>query len=156
MSLQNFLNSSRAYSKRVFGLPEKSVNQSGKPLLGDYNQAELIVKSAGGAGLLIFTAGYQVPGDVGRNLTLTIASGAGALAVSTNGFDITVTLASGGSTIAAVLAAVQTQLPAPSPLTGPTNPGYPFVAVAYFPGATTTTACPTLSKTNFTANQRVP
>lgn len=152
MSLQNFLNSSRMYTKRVLGLPMKSVNASGKPLLGMYNQAELIV----GTNKLIFTAGYQVPGDVGRELTLTIASGAGSLTVASNGFDITITLASGGSNLGAVVAAVQSQFPAPSPLTGPTIPGYPFVAVALFPGASSSTACPTLSKINFTANQRVP
>lgn len=149
-----FMNTSRVYPRRDMGLPQKSVNASGKKLLGYTNQAELIVGT--GNAQFILTAGYQVPGSVGNSLTLTINAASGSLTVTSNGFDISVTPASGGSHASAVVAAINAQFPAPSPITGPTIPGQPFVLAALTPSSTGGSNVATLAKTNFSSDQRSP
>lgn len=132
----------REWSLESPSLPGQYSNSWQKPLLGFVNQA-MIQAGTGAAGLVV-TAGQQIPGPVGRNLTLTIATGAGALAVSSNGLDITVTLASGGSHASAVVAAINAQF---SSL---------FASAALLPGSAGGTNVAALSKTNFKATQRAP
>jgi hypothetical protein len=107
------------------------------PLIGHANPAQLIV-GMGAAGFTI-EAGSNVPGTLGKNMTLTISTGAGALAVTSNALDITVTLASGGSHASAVVTAINAAFPstfASAVLTGLNGAGGTNVA--------------TLAKTNFT------
>ena len=123
----------------------KTENATQKPILGQVRGAYLTVGvvTTPATGFFI-QAGDWVPAEKGRNLTLTIASGAGALAVTSNGFDITVTLASAGSTAAAVVAAINAQF----------NKG--FVLATLKQGSAGGSNVATLSKTNFTTDARYP
>lgn len=104
--------------------------------------AQAVLKAGTGAAAIVVTAGPFMGPLSGRNMTLTIAAGSGALAVTSNGLDITVTLATGGSTAAAVVAAINSQFPAG------------FVSAALPPGSAGGSNMAALSKTYFTADQR--
>jgi hypothetical protein len=80
-----------------------------KPLLGFTNQGYLQVGTKTSASGFLLNAGDAVPSEKSRFMTLTITTGAGALAVTSNGFDISVVQAAGGSTAAAVVAAINAQ-----------------------------------------------
>jgi hypothetical protein len=77
-----------------------------KPLFGFVQSAYLQVGTKTSAAGFFIQVGDWIVAEKGLFATLTINTGAGALAVTSNGFDITVTLASGGSTAAVVVAAI--------------------------------------------------
>lgn len=85
------------------------------PTLAQY--ASLAVTAPDGVNQLVFTASQ--PGTWGLGVSVQIVPGSGALSVTNNGLAVTVTLASGGSTgsaiVAAVNAAVATILTASDP-----------------------------------------
>lgn len=66
-------------------------------------RAALAIPGGGGASLVLTAAAV---GESGNGITMTVIGGAGALAAAAVGTDITVTLASGGSTITQVVAAM--------------------------------------------------
>jgi hypothetical protein len=115
-----------------------------KPLLGFVQPAYLQVgKQTSQAGFFIQAGGW-LAANKGVNMTLTINTGAGALAVSSNGLDITVTLASGGSTAAAVVTAINAQFAAN------------FVLATLNQGLAGSSNVAALTKTNFAIDSRYP
>lgn len=114
---RSFLTGPIPTAQRVIGLLNNvrkgDFNTTGskpvKPLLGFQNGGYLQVGTKTSAAGFMFQAGRFLPAETGVNMSLTINAGAGALAVSSNGVDVTVTLASGGSTAAAVVAAINAQ-----------------------------------------------
>jgi hypothetical protein len=120
-----------------------NLNASWKKVERAIGHASQAVLEAGtGAAAIVLTAGAWIDPLAGRNMTLTIASPSGSLTVKSNGLDITVTPASGGSTASAVVAAINAQLPSG------------FVVASLPPGSAGGTNVSTLSKTYFTADQR--
>ena len=144
----------KPFTQRVIGLLNnvdgsanntQTENSNQKPLIGFTLGAYLTVGVASTPATGFFIqAGDWIPAEKGRNLTLTIASGSGSLAVTSNGFDITVTLASGGSTAAAVVAAINAAFSAS------------FVKATLKQGSAGGSNVATLAKTNFTTDQRYP
>jgi hypothetical protein len=138
---------SRNWPFRVWGLPSPALpaqyaNRNQDPILGFVNQAQITAGT--GAAAIILTAGQQIPGAAGKNMTLTINAASGSLTVSSNALDISITPASGGSHAAAVVAAINAQFPSL------------FVVASLPPGSAGGTNVATLAKTNFTATQRAP
>jgi hypothetical protein len=110
---------SRIWPSRFLGLADPAIPPQfpagiftswQRPVVGNLDQAQIIVPSraVANSGFLI-TAGQFLNGDAGRQLTLTITVGAGALAVSSNELDISIVEASGGSTAAAIITAFNAQ-----------------------------------------------
>jgi NADPH:quinone reductase-like Zn-dependent oxidoreductase len=110
--------------------------------LGFTNQASLIC-GTGAAGIVV-TAGADVRGLAGGNMTVTITTGGGALAVTSNGLDIAIVQASGASHAAAVVTAFNAAIPAA------------FATAALIAGSAGGTNMANLSKTYLTSNQRIP
>lgn len=79
------------------------------PLLGFLNLGYIQVGTNTSASGFLLQAGAWTEDLAGPAMTLTITTGAGALAVTSNGLDISVVQASGGSTAAAVVAAINAQ-----------------------------------------------
>ena len=115
-----------------------------KPLLGQVNGAYLTVPGTTKAAQFFIQAGGWVPAEKGRNMTLTIATGSGSLTVSSNGLDITVTLASGGSHASTIVTAINAQFSAD------------FVKATLMQGSAGGTNVAALAKTNFTTDARYP
>ena len=137
-----FLQGPRIYPYRTFGLrqtPISSIANGRVPrLLGYVGQGTL--KLGTGTSSLTLLAGFWLPGGVGSELTITVTTGAGALAVSSNGLDVSVVQASGGSTAAAVATAINAQF----------SPNF----LSAIPGGTGALA--NYTKRNLSADQRTP
>ena len=115
-----------------------------KPLSGFSLPAYLQVGAKASAAGFLIQAGDWVPAENGRNMTLTIATGSGTLTVTSNGFDITVTLASGGSHASTVVTAINAQF----------NAG--FCKATLNQGSAGGTNVSALSKTSFAIDPRYP
>lgn len=145
----------RIWPSRVIGLappalpPEYAVGITPGPgwqknPLNQASQAAVVVPSraVANSGFQI-QAGQDIPGPVGKSLSLTIVVGSGTLSVASNGMDITVTEASGGSTATAIIAAINAQFSSlfcvASKIPGSSGAGKPaalaqtFFVVPYFP-----------------------
>lgn len=117
-----------------------------KPL-GHVNRARYVSVGAAAAQFIV-TAGADLPDALGENLTLTVAAASGSLTVSQVGLDITVQPAAGGSTAAAVVAAINAFF---------TGTAAQFVSAALPPGsAGGTNITASQAKRNFVADQRTP
>jgi hypothetical protein len=149
---RSFLTGPIPTPQRVIGLTNNApggVNYLGdatpvKPLLGFQNLASLQVGSEKSAAGFFIQAGGWIPAEKGNNMSLTIATGSGSLGVVSNGLDITVTLASGGSHASAVVAAINAQLPSS------------FVLASLNQGSAGGTNVAALAKTYFVASNRFP
>lgn len=140
---------SRIWPKRVFGLKSPTapaylstnitpgMGWQDQAILGDNSQAFLEWGTGTANAALIVTAGQFLPGAPGREMTLTVTTGSGALAVTSNGLDIAVVMASGGSTASAIITALNAQFP-----TG-------FAQAALAPGSSGAGKPGNLSKTYF-------
>lgn len=136
----------RNWPTRIMGINQMSTNLPTNKIpayLGYTNQAQIIVGTTGANGFIL-TAGGDVRGLAGANMTLTVATGAGSLGVVSNGLDITVTLASAGSHASAIVTAINAQFPAA------------FCVAALYPGGAGGSNVSALSKTYLTSNQRTP
>src|SRR5271165_1256073 len=113
--------------------------------MGIAPQAYYLKGTAAANNLFILTAGGDIDGIQGTNLTLTITSG--ALTVTQVGFDITIQCVTGTTTTAAVVTAVNAFF---------TGTAAQFVQAVNGPGSTGAGvfAATTVAKTNFTMDQR--
>ena len=143
----------RIWPKRITGLsngslgwiPAGETTENGHIdlLLGHCNPAYLKVGTSGANGFIL-TAGSWIPGKAGANLTLTITTGAGALAVTSNGLDISVVMASGASHAATIITAINAQFSSS------------FVKAAALWGGAGGSNVSNLAKTNFVSDNRTP
>ena len=139
-----FAGFSRNWPTRIMGINQVSTNLPTNKIpayLGYTNQAQIIVGTTGANGFIL-TAGADVRGLAGANMTLTIATGSGSLSAASNGLDITVTLATAGSHAAAIVAAINAQFPAA------------FCVAALYPGGAGGSNTSAISKTYLVSNQR--
>lgn len=140
--MAQFLQGPRSYPFRIVGARQTSINgvANGRTpkLLGFTDQAS--IKLGTGTSALTLQAGAWLPGPAGGEMTITVTTGAGSLAVTSNGLDVSVVQASGGSTAQAVATAINAQF-SPS-----------FLSAT----AGGTGALANQSKTNLVADQRRP
>lgn len=115
-----------------------------KPKLGFQNEAYLQVGLETSAAGFFIQAGDWIPAEKGVNMTLTITTGAGALAVTSNGLDISVVQASGGSHASTVVTAINAQFSAN------------FVKATLNQGSAGGSNVANLTKTSFVASNRFP
>jgi hypothetical protein len=134
----------RLWPTRVLpGLNKVNTSTTNKlPLLGFVNPAT--ITSGTGAAGIVLTAGADVMGLSGGNMTLTIAQGSGSLACASNGLDITITLATAGNHASAVVSAFNSQFPSA------------FCTAALISGSAGGTNVVAATVKNFTVSQRAP
>ena len=102
----------RIWPNRELNINRQAAYSGGLKYAQDYldtlgHVQQLQYQSQGAAAAqFVLTAGFDLQGAVGVNLTCTVAAASGSLTVTSNGLDITIQPASGGSTAAAVVAAV--------------------------------------------------
>ena len=115
-----------------------------KPLIGFVQSAYLQVGTKTSAAGFFIQMGDWIVAEKGLFATLTINAASGSLTVTSNGFDISVTPASGGSTAAAVVTAINAQFNAS------------FCKATLNQGSAGGSNVATLSKTSFINDVRYP